>query len=549
MDKRPRRREFFSMATAAGLGALLASALARAQTPSYAIYPDIATGRLKIRAPKGIDVVEDQAAFGLAPARYVALIRQEQNGDYVAYNGDGYTICRNSPTACIQEAVNYVNGAGGGTVYIKRGTYYMDQPVVLDNISNVRIIGDGYDATKIIIRNGGGFKKDSSTPTYNLEFAYFTLDARNLDATKYPVYGIYLWINTYNVYIHHLKLLNFNNRMPIHAEKVSGWIYDNYIENTTNADAIAYAVADYEFVYVVGNYVKKNGFGGITTGAYNGSTVIANNFVDTDRGYACISIENFFGYIKEVQIIGNKCVGHPDVASWSAFGIAAGNKPDGQPLERAVVIGNILENGVIFVTGAKRAIVSDNIIINPVNALGGIVVDSALTGGVVEITNNIVVHDKQWTSGTTTLNTPRGIHIEDLPGGFATVKGNSVIGNAIGFVVGYGFAEARGLGTYVVDFDLNDNHVYNAQYPIYFYSGNVKLKRNKGTAVFSGNGSTTRFSISHGLASTPSKVYVTKGSSLPDFYVTADANNIYVNFVSAPPSGTNNVVLYWYAEV
>jgi len=34
-----------------------------------------------------------------------------------------------------------------------------------------------------------------------------------------------------------------------------------------------------------------------------------------------------------------------------------------------------------------------------------------------------------------------------------------------------------------------------------------------------------------------------------DFYVTADATNIYVNYKTAPPAGTDNVVLSWYAEV
>jgi len=77
------------------------------------------------------------------------------------------------------------------------------------------------------------------------------------------------------------------------------------------------------------------------------------------------------------------------------------------------------------------------------------------------------------------------------------------------------------------------------------------MKRNSGVATFSGDGATTQFKIAHGLASTPSKVIVTPGSSdaKGSFYVTADSTYIYVNYSTAPPSGTNNVVLYWYAEV
>jgi len=72
-----------------------------------------------------------------------------------------------------------------------------------------------------------------------------------------------------------------------------------------------------------------------------------------------------------------------------------------------------------------------------------------------------------------------------------------------------------------------------------------------GTATFSGDGSTTQFSISHGLLGTPSKVLVTPMSAdaAGDFYVTADSTYIYVNYKTAPPSGTDNIKLSWYVEV
>mgnify|MGYP000182653612 FL=1 len=74
---------------------------------------------------------------------------------------------------------------------------------------------------------------------------------------------------------------------------------------------------------------------------------------------------------------------------------------------------------------------------------------------------------------------------------------------------------------------------------------------NSGTATFSGDGTTTQFSIAHGLVSTPSKVLVTPmtADAASDFYVTADDTNIYINYKSAPPSGTDNLKFSWYAEV
>ena len=79
---------------------------------------------------------------------------------------------------------------------------------------------------------------------------------------------------------------------------------------------------------------------------------------------------------------------------------------------------------------------------------------------------------------------------------------------------------------------------------VYFY-------KNKRTAIFSGDGSTTQFKTEHGLVSTPSKVIVTPLSAdAKDFaYAEADDTYIYFNFSTAPPSGTDNVKLSWYAEV
>jgi len=86
---------------------------------------------------------------------------------------------------------------------------------------------------------------------------------------------------------------------------------------------------------------------------------------------------------------------------------------------------------------------------------------------------------------------------------------------------------------------------------IVFENNKNYATKNSGQATFSGDGATTSFNIAHGLASTPSVVIVTPASehARGDFHVEADATNITVTYASAPPAGTNNVVLYWYAEV
>jgi hypothetical protein len=84
-----------------------------------------------------------------------------------------------------------------------------------------------------------------------------------------------------------------------------------------------------------------------------------------------------------------------------------------------------------------------------------------------------------------------------------------------------------------------------------YFVGDITLKKNSGVATFSGDGKKVSFSFAHGLTSTPKIVIVTPGSTdaKGDFYVTYDAKNITITYGSAPPSGTNNVILIWYAEM
>lgn len=96
----------------------------------------------------------------------------------------------------------------------------------------------------------------------------------------------------------------------------------------------------------------------------------------------------------------------------------------------------------------------------------------------------------------------------------------------------------------LVDCEIHSNQIR------YFTNEGIKSK-NKGTATFSGDGSTTQFKIEHGLIKAPSKILITPmtADAAGDFYVTADDTYIYINYKTAPPSGTDNIKVSWYAEV
>lgn len=79
---------------------------------------------------------------------------------------------------------------------------------------------------------------------------------------------------------------------------------------------------------------------------------------------------------------------------------------------------------------------------------------------------------------------------------------------------------------------------------------NGKYLNNENITNFTGDGTTTTFSVAHGLITTPSKYFMQPLNDLAKNYSTfsADTTYLYVKFSSAPPSGST-LSYYWYAEV
>jgi len=74
---------------------------------------------------------------------------------------------------------------------------------------------------------------------------------------------------------------------------------------------------------------------------------------------------------------------------------------------------------------------------------------------------------------------------------------------------------------------------------------------NNNVAGWSGDGTQKWVIWAHGLAGIPTTVTVTPGSldATGPFFVEFDATNITVKYTTAPPAGTNNVKLNWFASV
>jgi hypothetical protein len=89
------------------------------------------------------------------PRAYTAVVYKEGSHVY-AKDEKGSIICQDSATSCLQEAVNYIAQLGGGRVYIKRGTYYVNSyqqySQGIDVPKNISIVFEGEDpyTTKIV---------------------------------------------------------------------------------------------------------------------------------------------------------------------------------------------------------------------------------------------------------------------------------------------------------------------------------------------------------------------------------------------------------------
>ena len=90
------------------------------------------------------------------PHAYDVLVYQE-GGHVYAKDRNGNVICVDSPTACIQEAVNYLSQFGGGKVHIRSGNYNVYNTINID-VNNITIYGDGLNTViNDYVNNGNLF--------------------------------------------------------------------------------------------------------------------------------------------------------------------------------------------------------------------------------------------------------------------------------------------------------------------------------------------------------------------------------------------------------
>ena len=131
---------------------------------------------------------------------YDAVVYTE-DGHYFAEDADGHVFCQDSPTACLQEAVNYVAQFGGGRIFIRRGTYTISgpgsylptgEPVIVTIPDGVKLIIEG-EGSSTVINHPLGYHlfihdvDTSGTWTSELVFRNFKIDRSQATTSRWMI--------------------------------------------------------------------------------------------------------------------------------------------------------------------------------------------------------------------------------------------------------------------------------------------------------------------------------------------------------------------------
>jgi hypothetical protein len=437
-------------------------------------------------------------------ANYDVVVVKLPSGDSVAYNRNGDEICRNSATSCIQEAINYAVSNGLREVVL-RGTFNIAEPIVINGVSNLKIKGGkiiGPTRQKIVdgtLIQNMIFVNNSS----NITIEDMVIDYNGASVTPdYSIRAAYDMVridNSNRIIVRNLELMGaWGAALSLHYDtrvKVDGiYAHDLMGNSTTPTDCIH-----------VGNSTYV--------------TITSSKCEDfTDVGTAIDNSENVL--VEGVQYVSESAVAAVAITNWSS---------DTNHALRISISGINVR-----IWNASK---------------GGIWIDTTVNStnvDTVNISSSLIFVENGYTisiyRGKGSIN-----HVTIMSCELAWSTNDKAV-----------FGAASGIDLFMEDITFV-NYLYAPIPPIdifdglgrhlYCANGYCNYSFRRGVAVFSGDGTTTQFTIPHGLYTAPRIVSVTPGSSLPQFYVSVDNTNIYVNFASAPPSGTDNIKLYWYAEV
>jgi len=320
----------------------------------------------------------------------------------------------------IQSAINYVNGLGGGRIFIKAGTYTPAATLTL--YSNIELIGEDKDTT-ILDFNTKTFDGLTITGTAETNIA-------NVKISELTIKNVTVTSGKFGIYIEYAENITIdscyftNNR----TEGVASYRGDINIADDVsdrNTEDI-----------IISNCISKNS-GRFVSGTGTQRISVENNYVDSNEDNA-VKLVNCTDVIVTFNRLLNLGVSGVLITYQDAEATAG----------RVIVKGNIItdagNNGIgIGAAGgeiAERIIVVDNIVIDSFNS--GIDLDDTthctIIGNVIEGSTNahgirLAVSDNNIIiNNVCTGASGYGISILDAASDKNIVLGNHLLGNTTG---------------------------------------------------------------------------------------------------------------------
>ena len=309
--------------------------------------------------------------------------------------------------------------------------------------------------------------------------------------------------------------------------------------------------------------------------------IVANNIlydnadgIGVDNASSCVIIGNVIRNASTEGIdiayasSGNSIIGN--IIEGCSFGIGLRAAGGLTPIHN-VLIGNVCKansmDGIVLVND-KHTLVKGNILLENKRrglslegssyniVFGNHAAKNAWAGIVVAVASNNIVSDNYIVENSQAADTT--YHNLEFWGASHNnfIQGNIIrIGEAVNRPRWGIFIPAETTDSVIKNNDLRNSGVHGAIQDAgvgTIIEGNPGyVDRNSGVATFSGDGVATSFTFAHGLADTPTVVNLEARSAdaAGDKHWSADAVNITVTFITAPPAGTNNVVIGWEAKV
>jgi len=553
------------------------------------------------------DILLKDITSKILPVSIASYIIYTDGKTYYAKNSDtGATEYSDADaTKVIQYAIDKVITMGGGTVLLRDGKYYLSNTINIQNAVGVELRGMGMGRTvltpntddpswaPVIFMNNSNY----------IRLTGFTIDQRRTKTVGLP--DVVFIVNSNYVEVSHLEItryfpfaLSFGRPIITLTDPSKGetppfspvsniYVHHNFIHDAVQdcgGDGIkTYATKN---AVITDNIILNSGDDCISIGGMQGyeshNYVIANNITAPGVCGNSIKLHTIYNQppgdypIRNVVIANNISI--PGSAGTGAIITSwESSQTTNNPIADVVIEGNRVER--IRISGATRVHINGNIVGEEIllfpstvgvpqpmsdilitnNRVGKITIDIR-NYGETQFSN---IHVK----GNVINSTGTAIFVgaNQIPISYLYIEGNHIVGTrgvqiegAVGADYVYIFRNrfiASDYDLYLANYVQDHVYIYDNDfsYRIYDYPGRARYRRNRGyltenSGVATISAGSTRVTVSHGLAKTPTKFLITPLGQPPGKLWVENITSTSFDIVT-DTAPTVDLNISWYAEV